>query len=77
MCSLFRYKNQNKGSKCTKISIREVSDNHRKKRMQISNFNPLKLIFGSGLDLKKLSINQVEDYMIKIEQFQVQFGIDV
>ena len=77
MCSLFRYKNQNKGSKCTKISIREVSDNHRKKCIETSNFDPLKLIFGSGVDLKKLSINQVEDYVIKIEQFQVQFCIDV
>ena len=77
MRSLLKYINQNKGSKCTKISIREVSDNYRKKCIQTSNFDPLKLIFGSGLDLKKLSINQVEDYVIKIEQFQVKFCIDV
>ena len=66
MCSLVEWENLDKGSKYIKISIKEASDNLQKKYIQTSNFHLLKLIFGSGLDPKKLCINQYEDLVRKI-----------
>ena len=66
MCSLVEWENLDKGSKYIKISIKEASDNLQKKYIQTSNFHLLKLIFGSGLDPKKLCINQYEDLVRKV-----------